>query len=256
MYSPEMLKIITDAPWENVQALYQASPTRAAAVTSAYKEAQAKELEARARKESAAAKNLEGGGDQGWKIFSTPTGQMVRVASKGAEAGKPQIQGEDGTWSESAYMPPGSRPVGAKDTGAQVGAGALEDQTIADMNAYARVNGRPLQITGLGNGTAATAAKIRILNQWSRNLKERGIAAEDAGSDAALRDANKPALQALTKQDATIRAGISNVSAVFDKLIKDVAELGGPDSPKLRNIWNKAATEWAGDPTGRLPEGM
>jgi hypothetical protein len=249
MYPPEIIKTLTEAPWEQVEALYQSSPTRNAAVKNVHAEAQVRELDARAKREELISKAMEGGGEQGWKPLVTPEGQMVRVASKGQAAGQVQTQGPDGTWSNAASMPVGARHVGDKGSGAQTGPDVLSDSTIDAITQYTTVNGKPPAVPGLGNGAAAASAKTRILNHWADSLAERGISAVDAGANAALRDSSKAALATLTKQDATIRAGISNVSSVFDKLIKDVAELGGPDSPKLRAVWNKAATDWAGDST-------
>ena len=89
---------------------------------------------------------------------------------------------------------------------------------------------------------------MRILAIAAEEAQNMGLAPDD---QVKLQNKIKAATEStkrLLTQSSQIRAGEENVKKVLDIVEEEVKKLGGPNSPKIRQFWNKAMTEWAGDP--------
>jgi hypothetical protein len=106
--------------------------------------------------------------------------------------------------------------------------------------------GKP--IPGIPAGAGNTPARMQYLKAFAKLGMERGYDGSEAGLLALQRDSSKEALKSLIKQDTIIKAGEKDLENVFQVLRDEIKKAGGPDSPLLRKYYNKALTEWIGDP--------
>lgn len=244
MYPPQVLDLIGNAPIEQLQAIYEQSPTRMAALKAAHTEAQTEEYAARVKKEEAQAKLIEGGGPKNWKAFQDADGTNYRNSPTTGETLRQNPV--TGDWAKVSGLPAGVKAAGAKGAGQPEKGSGLLPETLDYIAEYTAVNGRPPAVPAMGAGN--TAAREKYLNAWVKLMTDKGVSPGSAGAAGLERDAAKNALAALTKQESIINASATDAKLALDGIVKEVAKLGGVDSPKVREIWNKASTEWAGSP--------
>jgi hypothetical protein len=237
-YSPEVLSHIESGNAENLKALYAGSKYKHGLLVNA-------ELEARAAKEKALEEQLKTGGKPGSaRIFVDSAGNKYDVTP-----GR-NIAMKNGTEPiPLSELPADVKPLGVKGAGtADTGSVPLTDEENRFMAEYQFRNGKPIPGLPVGTGAAAAAARLAYLKSFVSLAKEKGLNPEQMAESSMARSASAEAMKKLTSQTAVMEAAEKNVANVVDMVEKEVKKLGGPDSPKLRSIWNKGMSEWAGDP--------
>ena len=189
------------------------------------------------------AKLLESGGTGVWKTYQDDKGGNYRNSPNGAVT---MMLTPTGWQPAPAGLPPGAKLAGSKGAGEPQKGSNLKPETLDFMAEYERDNGKPFPVPAVGAGN--TAARERFLNSAAELYTAGGYDGSEAGQRALRRDAGKEALKRLTTQATTIDAGARDAKLVMASIVNDVKELGGPDSPLIRKILNKGATELTGDP--------
>jgi hypothetical protein len=179
-----------------------------------------------------------------WDMYTAKDG-TYKYNSKTGTALK---LGEDGqTWEPTQAIPPGAQKMGA--AGSRAGAiMELPPEYSEKMAEYVRVNGKAPPSPQFGTGVAASQARREFYRSFFDNLDKLGTTPTDAAVAGLSRDASKEAIKRLTTQNAVIVSGEKDIEKVTKVLKDELQKLGGPDSPKLRALWNKGATEWSGNP--------
>ena len=240
----DLVRHVESSPVEDLRSLFSNSPTYHAAMRDAVAEQQVTNGKSLAAYRQ---RNLDIQTGKGWKAYTGANGEVVRMNPASGEMVKKNVM--TGDWEPVDRMPEGARPMGAKpDATAGTNREELKDTTISALNEYTAVNGKPPMMPSLGTGKAAQAAKTLILNHWADDLAARGISPTDAGAASLMRNASVAGLKTLTSQDAVIASGIKNSEAVFKRIVQHVAELGGADSPLVREVWSRGASA-LGDPS-------
>ena len=124
----------------------------------------------------------------------------------------------------------------------------MKPETLEWIAEYEQRTGKPIPGIPAGTGAAATNTRTEYLNAFVRVAKEKGYTGEQAGEEAIVRDASKEAMKSLVTKNANIIAGEKDLMKVADVIDGELKKLGGPDSPVVRKFWDKASTEWEGDP--------
>lgn len=141
-------------------------------------------------------------------------------------------------------MPGNVKKMGSKGAGEK--SAALEPSTLEWLSDYATRTGKSFPVPAFGIGN--TSARAEYLNSAAKLAKDRGYDGSEAGDLALQRDAAKLANANLQKQSSIIKVGEQDLVGVMGQMKKELEKLGGPDSPKVRGLWNKASTDWMGDP--------
>jgi len=240
MFNPQVLQTVGQMNPEQLPALISGSKYHAAQVKSALDEAKAKEAAAKAKVYEETGGLKPGQVDlyadsQGnkYEVTRMPNGRTTVVRN-----GTDRIGLED--------LPSDVKKLGSKAASDAAGAALLKPETLQFMADYTSVTGRAFPVPSVG--AANNQARAMYLNAAADLAKSRGYDGTEAGGLALQRDATKEALKRMTTQTAVIEAGEKDMENVMTVLKDELKKLGGPDSPKVRALWNKGATEWAGDP--------
>ena len=141
-------------------------------------------------------------------------------------------------------MPSDVKKLTAKGAGEKQS--VMEDSTLQFLADYASRTGKSFPVPALGIGN--TNGRTLYLNAAANLAKDRGYDGSEAGDLALQRDAAKLANANLQKQNAIIKVGEQDLIGVMSAMKEELKKIGGPDSPLVRSFWNKASTEWMGDP--------
>lgn len=245
LYNPQVLKALPSMTPDTLPALISGSKYTQTQVQTRLREAQAKRQEA----EAAA---LASGKD--WKTYvDDASGNTYRTS---ALLGKTQqLNKETGEWADvPAGVPSTARALGAKPPTVPV-TQQIEEATDLTKNPVTdteRSQADQYILTGkmpqVGTGTAASVKRQRILAIATQRAEQLGMSPAEVEQTRNRLTASKEAAKRLTTQKAIIQAGEKNVQNVLDILQSEVEKLGGPQSPKVQAVLNKARTQWMGDP--------
>ena len=235
---------IKSMPQTAFKQMYASSQVQKDAIDKAYKEAQTSAAEALAtdREASALMKGGAGPTDQ-WSDPATGTQYL-----KGSKSGKIFKVEDTGELTDVPVMPAGAVKLGAKGA---VKADAVPELTADENLALAEYQtrlGKAIPGIPVGTGAAASKARTAYLKAIVGMIKDRGITPDEAGLVAIERDGAKAGISNLLKTSAVIESGERDLKIIGKKIEDELKKLGGPDSPIVRKFWNKASTEWAGDP--------
>jgi hypothetical protein len=235
-YNAKAIESLQSMPWEQQLSTYKGS-------------LHAKDLLARSKDESQIArlKTLtdNGGGkvenwvgENGEPLLRHQNGEIYKVDLESGETSKLAAM------PKGAYKAGTKNPAGIKDSEA-VSLSDDENQYIAE---YQQTYGKQIPGIPAGSGAAARKARIEYMKAFVRMGKERGYSGDEAGELALTRDASKEAAKRLYTQSKVIEAGEKDLQMVGKVIEDELKKLGGVDSPVVRKYWNKASTDWAGDP--------
>lgn len=237
LYDPRAIEALQAMPWDRQQSIYKGSQ-------------HAKDLLARA-KDEAQVKRLE---------------ELTRASKEGTaenwatKEGKPLLRHKDGTFYEVnpetgeqtklAAMPEGAYNVSKAKAG---GLSADEHSQLSpEANAwiaeYQQVTGKQIPGIPAGSGAAARKARLAYMESFYKLGKERGYTGGEAGELALTRDATRESMKSIITKNANIAASEKDLAKVATVIKDELTKLGGPDSPLVRKYWNKASTDWLGDP--------
>lgn len=226
---------------DQLQEFYQGSMHKKRLVEQMHQEAQTRELEERARKEEAQRKEIEQGGKGNWKTYTDGKDKYEydTKANKWRKNGDPIGASE---------VPNTVAALGSRDA-IKPGEVDLDEKPASN---WETAEAKKYIMTGkmpqLGTGGRASESRMRILAIAAREAENMGMAPDDVVRLQSKIKAAQESTKRLLTQSAQIRSGEENVKKVLDIVEDEVKKLGGPNSPKVRMIWNKAMTEWAGDP--------
>lgn len=144
-------------------------------------------------------------------------------------------------------MPGDVKKLGDKNAGPAAEGSTLKPETLDFLNRYYVTTGKKYEVPAFGIGN--NVARAQYLNAAAQLAQENGYSPEEMGTAARMRDINRLAIANLQKQNAIIKSGENDLVNVMQIMKDELAKIGGPDSPKVRAIWNKAVTDWKGDPT-------
>lgn len=246
LFPPQLMQNLQGSPPDLLHATIANAKYTTDMVARRYKEAQSKELEARAAKEQAQAEAEKSG--KNWDLYNSADGKDQYRYSR--VSGRTQAM-RGGDWQDISAMPPdvvkpgtaqAAKASAAKDTPALT---PDENQFLAELQA---TTGKQVPGIPAGNGAAATKARTEYLKAFVKMAKDRGYTGDEAGEIALERDAAKEALKRLTTNNAVVVAGEKDLKNVGKLLEEEIKKLGGPQSPFIRKYWNKTATDWEGTP--------
>ena len=167
---------------------------------------------------------------------------------KGSKSGKMFKVEDDGSFTPVNVMPANAVKLGAKGSVKAEEAAGLTDEENTILAEYQTTTGKQIPGIPAGSGAAARTARINYMKSFVKLIKDRGYTGDEAGLVAIQRDASKEAAKRLTTQGAVIEAGENDLRIVGKVIEDELTKLGGPNSPLVRKYWNKASTEWMGDP--------
>jgi hypothetical protein len=239
---PNVAQYLAKMPPEQLAEFYNSTQHKKALVEQGLKQAQIGEVEARTAKEEAQRKEIESGSKGNWKAY-------VKGEDKYEYDTKTARWRKNGESVDIKDVPTDLAAVASRDAIAKQGEGDLEAKPptqweTTEAKKYLMTNRMPQ----LGTGAKASEARMRILAIAAREADNLGMSPEDTTKLQLKIKAAQESTKRLMTQQAQIRAGEENVKKVLDIVESEVKKLGGPNSPKVRQIWNKAMTEWSGDP--------
>lgn len=176
------------------------------------------------------------------QIWEDPKGDFYQILPDGTTVlknGTEKIALKD--------MPGDVKQLGAKGAGPASADSVMKPETLDFLAKYTANTGKtfPVPAFGIGNNVA----RAQYLNAAAQLAQENGYSPEEMGTAARMRDVNRLALANQQKQNAIIKSGENDLINVMQIMKDELKKIGGPDSPKVRAVWNKAITEWKGDPT-------
>lgn len=227
MFPPQVLEQFKSATPEELQKIFSSSKTSTRLIEDAKRLAEA-------RKTEAVAKNIETTGSMG-KGSPTDLERYERMLKSG------DISEEEFQKLKAGFLEKhGPKAAGAVDLVAQPPSQA---ETL-EARKYVMTGKMPQ----VGTGGVAAQKRLRILEIAAKEAENMGMGAEQVVQLQNKIRAAAEGTKRLMTQSAQIRAGEENVQGVLSVLEDEVKKLGGPDSPKLKGLMNKAYTEWAGNP--------
>jgi uncharacterized coiled-coil protein SlyX len=235
LVSPETLQGISKMSPDDLRNLYLQSKSYGNLMKSVYEQR-------RAEKEKAQTDALNRGGSGNWENFVSDDGKVY------AHDKKTNIWKRNGEPIGESEVPADIKKMGAKGAGQSSVESGLLPETTEFLAQYAMSSGGkapPAPPFGQSNNKA----RADYYNTMARLAGEMGYDGTEAGMKRLQQMANAESLKRLTTQEAAISMGSQEMMMILDAMQQEIQKIGGPDSPKLRGIWNKAATDWAGDPT-------
>ena len=240
---PNVAQFFSQMAPDQLQKWYENSMTKKRLVEQAHQEAQTKELEERAKLDEARRLEVERGTKGNWKAYADGTDKY----EYDTKSGRWKKNGSD---IDVKDVPSKVATLGSRD--AIIGSSGEIDFEKKPPTDWERTEAKKYILTNrmpqLGTGAKASEARMRILAIAAEEAQNMGLAPDD---QVKLQNKIKAATEStkrLLTQSSQIRAGEENVKKVLDIVEEEVKKLGGPNSPKIRQFWNKAMTEWAGDP--------
>lgn len=228
---------------DQLQEFYQGSMHRKQIVEQNFKEAQTKELEERTKKEQAQREEIERGGKGNWKVYTDGTDKYEYDTKSGRWK-------KNGDEIDVKDVPSKVASLGSRD--AIVGSTGDIDFEKKPPTDWERTEAKKYILTNrmpqLGTGAKASESRMRILAIAAQEAENMGLSPDDTIKLQNKIKAATESTKRLLTQSSQIRAGEENVKKVLDIVEDEVKKLGGPNSPKIRQFWNKSMTEWAGDP--------
>lgn len=244
VYSDQAIESLQQMPWEQQLSIYKGSK-------------HAKELSIRAKEEAETLKATQLAAESKFRTENPDVGEQYTSPSF---PGKAYLKGKRGMFEINTEtgekIPVAALPADAAKTGSAQAAKSLPGaantavtpENLAWIADYEQRLGKPIPGIPAGTGSAASATRAAYLNAFVDLARKRGYSGEEAGELALTRDASKEAMKSMTTKNANIASGEKDITKVAVVIDDELRKLGGPDSPVVRRYWNKASTEWAGDP--------
>ena len=235
---------IKKMPQTAFKQMYAGTAVAKGTLDDAYKAAQTKAQEASAADRLASAEMKKGMGpiDQ----WSDPATGAQYI--KGSKSGKMFKVDDDGSFTPVNVMPANAVKLGAKGAVKAEEAAGLTDEENTVLAEYQTTTGKQIPGIPAGSGAAARTARIAYMKSFVKLIKDRGYTGDEAGLIAIQRDASRGAAKSLIAQNGVIESGENELKVVGGIIKNELTKLGGPNSPLVRKYWNKASTEWMGDP--------
>lgn len=181
------------------------------------------------------------------------SGKAAPQAFAGPDGKEYTLRPNTGEWTRNGEpVEPGDVPIGELKKIGSKGAGqpVVADPKLTDHEnmVIAQISqalgGRP--IPGIPAGQGNTSARISYLRAWAQLAEQEGMDPQKLGDLTMQRRAAASAEQNLTKQNAILEQSEVELRQLMKNMEAEARKIGGPASPAMRELWNKAMTRYVG----------